>query len=105
MVPNIFWSGFTNRDRTTAIADIEMIINQSGFIIDFKPFSDISISLVIEVQESHIDQLYDALAGYLHMEDFDRLHSVSSQERKIYLNVTFANAMGKLRNEIPAVPG
>ena len=105
MLPNIFWSGFTNQERATAILELEKIINQFGFIIDFKPFSDISISLVIEAEESHVNHLYDALIGYLHMKDFDRLHSASSQERTIYLSVTFSKAMGNLKNEIPAVPG
>lgn len=36
------------------------------------------------------------------MEDFDKVQSVSPKERTIYLNVTFANAMGQLRNRIPA---
>lgn len=105
MMPNIFWSGFTREDRTGAIAEIEKIISPFGFIIDFKPFSDLSLSLVIEAEESHIDQLYEALSTYLHMEDFDRLNSTLSRERTIYLSVTFTNAMGNLKNEIPAVPG
>ena len=105
MMRNIFLSEFTREDRTGAIAEIEKIINPFGFIIDFKPFSDISLSLVIEAQESNIDPLYDALTRYLHMEDFERLNSTSPQERTIYLSVTFTNAMGNLKNEIPAVPG
>ena len=105
MMRNIFWSGFTSEDRTGAIAEIEKIINPFGFIIDFKPFSDISLSLVIEAEEAHIDQMYEALSTYLHMEDFDRLNSTLSRERTIYLSVNFTNAMGNLKNEIPAVPG
>lgn len=105
MLPHIFWSGFTSKERAAAILELERIINQFGFIIDFQPFSDISLSIVIEVEESHIDQLHDALAKYLHMNTFDKMPTVSTKERTIYLNVTFSNAKGNLRNEIPAVPG
>lgn len=102
---NIFWSGYTNYDRIAAISAIENIVSQFGYIIDFKLYSDISISLVIEAVESHVDSLYEALTSCLHMNDFDRLHSGSSKERTIYLNVTFAKATGNLKNDIPAVPG
>jgi hypothetical protein len=102
---NIFWTGYTNKDRITAISDIQSIVSLYGFITDFKPFSDLSISIKIELEEFQIDPLYVALKEYMTLKEFQPLHSTSVVERSIYLNVVFIKGTGDVRHEIPAVPG
>lgn len=102
---NLFWTGYSNDERMVAIRAIESIVNTYGFIIDFKQFSDISISITIEVAEANIDILYAELKKHLKLDDFEAIHASSDTERTVYLNVTFAKGSGDLKIEIPAVPG
>lgn len=102
---NIFWTGYCNRERAAAISELEKLVNQYGYITDFKLFSDISIAIKIELEEYKVDKLYDALKKYISLNDFDSVHSVSQAERVIYLNITFMKGTGDLKIDIPAVPG
>ena len=102
---NVFWTGYCNRERTAAISELEKLVNQYGYITDFKLFSDISIAIKIELEEFKIDKLYDALKKYISLNDFDSVNSVSHAERVIYLNITFMKGTGDLKIDIPAVPG
>ena len=102
---NIFWTGYCNTDRNIAIADIEKIVACYGYLIDFKHFSDISISIRIEMEECKIDMLFEALQNYMSINDSELLNSFSKSERVVFLNITFSNGTGLLINEIPAVPG
>lgn len=101
----IFWAGYCTNERIIAISEIEKIINNHGYIVDFKQFSDISLSIKIELEELNIDKLFIALKEYMSLNDFEKINSSSNRERLIFLNVTFIKGSGDLRNEIPAIPG
>jgi hypothetical protein len=102
---NIFWTGYCNKERVVAITDIEKIVNSYGYIMDFKQFSDISMSIKIELKELNIDQLYNVLRKYMTLHDFGKLESSSDVDRVVFLDVTFVKGTGDLRIEIPAIPG
>jgi len=87
---NIFLTGYCNDDRHKAINEIQNVVSKYGDIIDFKFFSDISLSMVIEIKEFKIDELYDDLRNKLGMNKFEYMKSISQKERTIYLNITFA---------------
>jgi hypothetical protein len=72
----IYWTGICSRERNEAISAISTIINRHGCFTDFKLFSDVSLGMVIEVEE-----------------------------RIVLLNVTFTRGTGNLEREVPAVPG
>jgi len=102
---NIFISGYCLYDRNIAIYKIENTIDDFGFIIDFKIFSDISISFIISIDENKISELYDKLSAFLILDDIELPILESAKERIVFLKVTFSNATGKIKTEIPAVPG
>lgn len=102
---NIFISGYCSSDRNEAIYKIENTIDNFGFIIDFKTFSDISINFIINIEENKISQLYHELSGLLALDDIELPYSESEIEKIVFLKITFSNATGKLRTEIPVVPG
>jgi len=87
---NIFLTGFCNDERHKAINEIQKVVSTYGDIIDFKIFSAMSLSMVIEIKEFRIDQLYDDLQNKLGMNKFEYMNSISQKERTIYLNITFA---------------
>lgn len=102
---NIFWKGYSNDERLSSITTIKELIARYGDIVDFKLFSDVSLTVVIEIAAFNVDKLYDELAENIGMDKFDYLHSIARKERRIYLNITFTKGTGNLIIEVPAVPG
>lgn len=90
----IYFTGYYNEERIKGISEIEEIVNRHGFILDFKMFSDISISMIIEIAAYKIDTLYDDLKKCLNMNDFERINSVSKKECTLLLNVSFSTGTG-----------
>jgi hypothetical protein len=74
---SIFWTGYSNHERHSTIDAIKTIVAIYGDIVDFKFFSDISLTIVIEIAESKIDNLYDELMNNLGMDKFEYLNSIS----------------------------
>ncbi len=101
----LYWTGICGQERTGAITQISTIINRHGCFTDFKLFSDVSLSMVIEIEERKVDALYEELGNYLALEDFPAVHSSAAKERVILLHVTFTRGTGNVAREIPAVPG
>lgn len=99
------WKGYCNKERNSAISDMESIINAHGFIIDFHMFSDIEICINIEIEECKVFDLYTSLINYISLNEIEEFSSNSKNECKVLLNVTFTKATGNLRIEVPAVPG
>lgn len=102
---NIFWTAYTENDRHAAISQIQAIVAQFGGLVDMRLFSDISLALTIEIQESKIDNLYQALANLIAIDKSDLVNSISTRERTIYLNISFSKATGDLKQEVSSVPG
>ncbi len=86
---NIFFTGYSNDERHKAIIEIQNVVSTFGDIVDYKFFSDISLSMVIEIEEFKIDGLYDELRNKLGMNEFEYLNSISEKETTVYLNITF----------------
>lgn len=102
---NIFWTGYSNGERHSTINNIKDIIAQYGDTVAFAFFSDMSITMTIEVEEHKIDTLYEALGKLLRLDAFEALNSLAKTERTVYLNVTFVQGTGKHVIKVPAVPG
>jgi hypothetical protein len=102
---HIFWKAYCNTERNQAITEIQAIISQYGCIVDFQQFSDIALSIRIELEELNVNTLFSALQTYMALDSFENLDSVSSRERQVFLHITFIKGTGNVKNEIPAVPG
>ncbi len=102
---SVFLSGYCGRERLAAINEIKEIIRRFGFLIDFKMFSDISISFLIEIDDQKIQELYNELSRVLNLDDFEKSDAAPGTERTVLLNVTFKHATGDMQQKVPAVPG
>lgn len=101
----IYWAGYCHDERIPGISKVEQIVNKYGYITDFKKFSDVSLSLHIELEESKINYLYEELRKYLKLDEVKPCDSSSGRERVIFLSITFKSGQGYLSHEVPAVPG
>ncbi|TDH26924.1 hypothetical protein EXU57_08960 [Segetibacter sp. 3557_3] len=102
---NIFWIGYSNDERPVAIDKIRHVVSRYGDIVDFHIFSDISLSMTIEIEEYKIDCFYDELTQIIGVQKSAYLKSNPKKERTIYLNITFAKGTGNLEIGVPSVPG
>lgn len=102
---NIFWTGFSDDERHSAIDKIQNVVSKYGDLVDLHFFSDISLSMTIIIEELKIDKLYHELTKIIRVQKSEFLNSISKRERTIYLNITFSKGKGDLRIEVPSVPG
>ncbi|ULQ57090.1 hypothetical protein KJS94_02620 [Flavihumibacter rivuli] len=102
---NIFWTAYSNKERHAAIEEINQLVKNHGYIVDFKFFSDISLNIRIELEESRIDHLYIELRSIMEMDPFNVLNSSSNRERTVFININFTKGTGNLQIEVPNVPG
>ena len=99
----LYWAAVTHQERHAAIQMLEMMVGKYGYITDFKRFSDLSISLIIEVPTSHSMALWSDLVAYFQMGDSEVPEVQPEQECTVLFNLSFANGTGNLSFEVPAV--
>jgi len=100
----LFWKAYTHLNRHEAIDLLKRIVSQYGSIMDFKPFSDLDLSLEISINEDRLPILLKSLQEHFTIDAPDFIVE-SNQERLLYLNITFTQSTGNLIVEVPAVPG
>jgi hypothetical protein len=100
-----YWKGICSEDRLKGISLIRDQINKYGFIIDYRFFSDISISMIIDIEERNIKSLYEDLIKLIKISDHHELTSDSKTECEILFSITFTEGTGNMTFEVPSVPG
>lgn len=100
-----YWTAFCKQSRHAAIDKIVQIINTYGAVIDSKMFSDLSLSLIIEIEARQIAPLYAELGAYIDLSDTEVVQTDATVERVILLSVNFTHGTGNLKIEVPSVPG
>jgi len=108
MIRKLNWQAFTNNDRNKVIDELKDIISDyDGFILNFNMFSDLTMSLSIEIEENKIVKLYQALSQILNVSDFET-NSIRIESRKnwvIFMNISFSIGKGDLSVENRLFPG
>lgn len=108
MRKGISWQAYTKDDRQEVIRAIQNTISSNdGCIMNFNMFSDLALSLSMEIEENKIVELYQALNEVVTLEEFDDtiVGKQSKNERLIFMNISFSRGKGKLKMNIPEVPG
>jgi hypothetical protein len=100
-----YWTGISNDERIKAIDEITCIIDKYGIILNSNRFSDISLSLVIEIEELKVIDLYDSLKPIMSIEGMDNNFTDSKIECMVLFSITFLKGTGDLKIKVPNVPG
>ena len=100
-----YGNGISKDERIRSISEITTIIDRYAAIINFQRFSDISLSLVIEIEEYKLNELYKKLAEVMFIEGFDQTPSDSTAECIVLFNITFTKGTGDMKYEVPSIPG
>lgn len=113
--------GFTRDDRHAMISRVREAFNaSSASIVDFKMFSNVSLSIIFELPARRLIELSNALAATgLRLSDDSRELMAQRQQRyaegeaeppqqdefKGALQITFIHHEPDLRLDVPAIPG
>lgn len=101
MMHALHWTAYTGQLRFSALQEVENIINQFGYIVNFKEFSDLAINIEIEIEPSRIEDLHKALSKHFTIDEPVETGNWST----IFLNITFGSGTGDLKIPVPEVPG
>ena len=100
----IYWNGLSNDDRFKAISETISVINKYGTIANFLRFSDLSLGLSIEMEESCVEKLYAELGKKIHLTKTSQdIDACSHDECLVMLNLTFTQGTGDLEIENPGL--
>jgi hypothetical protein len=99
----IFWSATCPLSRVEGIMRAQEIISRFGYILDFRHFSDLEMSLVLEIAESNMAALYIELTGIMDLKSVKGKLTGKEQERRLLINIAFTSGEGLLRTDVPAV--
>ena len=108
MQKKLSWQVFSNDDRNKVIEAVKNIVsNSDGCIMNFNMFSDLALTLSIEIEENKIQTLHSALSLIVNISELE-LHDMNLESKKewlIFMNISFGRGKGDLKQEIPEVAG
>jgi hypothetical protein len=99
------WEIYCKKDRYEGISEIESLVNKYGAITDFHRFSDLSLSLTVDITPSNAHLLFDKLSKEMDIKGKKPLETESKTEGILYISINFALGHGDLKTEVPNVPG
>ena len=108
MQKKLNWEAFSNNERNKVIEELKNTVSSSdGYIINFNMFSDLALTLSIEIEENKIQILHKALSSVLNVSELNphELNLESKKEWLIFISISFSRGKGELKQEIPDVPG
>jgi hypothetical protein len=98
-VTRYYWKGICNKDRNLAISELTSIVDKYAIILNFQRFSDISLSLMLELEECHLSNLQNDLKSLMTIDSDDAVSTESRTTCVVFFNVTFTKATGNLEIE------
>ena len=102
------WEIFSAEERNSAIQELkDSIAGNDGFITNFNLFSDLALSLQIEIEEKNVLNLYRKIDSTMRIseQEPDFIDNNSIKDWWIFINLSFTKGKGDLEVEVPNVPG
>jgi len=104
---------YTDEERHRAITRLrELIADAGGWIVDFQLFSNLALSVIIEITFADLKRLLETLEECnVQLSDQSRSTVVALslespvEEIRVLINLAFSQGDGELRQHLPAVPG
>ena len=108
MQKKLNWQLYSAEDRNHTIEEVKKIILRcDGAILNFSFFSDLGMSLCLEISAQQIEVLHTELTAFGNITELDdaEIKNRSKKEWLIFINLHFAKGLGNMKIEIPKVPG
>lgn len=100
-----YWEAISQFTESETIVTLENAVKPFGYILDFKRFSDLALSVDIEVKPACMLPLWEAMSATFRMSGRGESELPNDSEMKLFLHISFAKGSGLKRFEVPAVPG
>ena len=82
-----FWNIFTNKKSTEALHDIEVVVRDFGYIVDYKKFAEDYRILQIEVESVKVAGFYDRLSAAFNVEKYNEISLNRVGDDEVFVNV------------------
>ena len=108
MKNKLIWTAYSSKPRIEIIEKIKSIISSNdGYIMNFNMFSDLAMTLNIEIPGDKIIELHNTMNCILKISNIESnsLNQGLKKEWRIFINISFSRGKGELKMEIPTVPG
>jgi len=102
------WQVFSSEERNYTIQELkDSIAVNDGFITSFNLFSDLALSLQVEIEEKNIVKLYRKINSTMRIseQEPEPIDNNSVKDWWIFINLSFGKGKGDLLVEVPNVPG
>lgn len=63
-----YWTGISTKDRLEAISEIITIVSRHATLLNFQKYSDISLNLILETEETKLNDLRNELQEVMSIE-------------------------------------
>ena len=87
-----FWNIFTSKKSTEALHDIEVVVRDFGYIVDYKKFSEDYRILQIEVESPKVETFFKTLSDCFSVENFNSIHLNRAGDDEVFINVKFLDS-------------
>ena len=108
-------SGVTAHDRHEVVAGLTEVLNEAGWIVDFRQFSNMALAVQFELSPREAPRFRELLATLPVKLSTESLAALAAMESSPVaqlpdplpgaIHVTFVHSEGDLRIPVPAVPG
>ena len=108
MTKKVNWKAISTGNRNAVIEYCKTAITErEGCILNFQLFSDLALSLVIEIEEKYLTDLYETLSQVASISESppDGLDLHSEASYWVLIHISFSRGKGELEIEVPEVPG
>lgn len=82
-----FWNIFTSKKSTEALHDIEVVVRDFGYIVDYKKFAEDYRILQIEVESVKVAGFYDRLSAAFNVEKYNEISLNRVGDDEVFINV------------------
>jgi hypothetical protein len=87
-----FWNIYTNKKSTEALHDIEVVVRDFGYIVDYKKFAEDYRILQIEIESVKVAKFYEQLSSGFSVENFNSIHLNRAGDDEVFINVKFLDS-------------
>jgi hypothetical protein len=101
----LYWKAICRVDRIKAISILSDIVSRYGTLLDFKKFSDLEMSMLVEVEPSRVRALHEDLSGVMNLEGDRPEDPDAAPDLLVFVHISFPRGKGDLALAVPDVPG
>ena len=87
-----FWNIFTSKKSTEVLHDIEVVVRDFGYIVDYKKFAEDYRILQIEVESPKVETFFKILSDSFSVENFNSIHLNRAGDDEVFINVKFLDS-------------